>query len=181
MAKLDRWRFVPEALGEEAGTDTALPIGCGQTISQPYVVAYMTQALEVKRGMRVLEVGTGSGYQAAVLLEMGAEVYSVEWVPELAEQARALLEGLGYGAPRLHLRCGDGREGWPEAAPFGGIVVTAAAETVPPALLSQLGLKGRLIAPVGTEDQQQLVLLRRDEEGLTSEWLLPVRFVPLLG
>ncbi len=182
IARLDRRRFLPEAVQAEAGDDAALPIGFGQTISQPYVVAYMTAALDVRPGQRILEIGTGSGYQAAVLVELGAQVFSIERVAELSAEAHGRLTALGYGPPRLQLRCGDGREGWPEAAPFEGIIVTAAADQLPKALISQLSPQGRLIAPLGSsDDNQQLVMLRRHNGELEPEWLLPVRFVPLVG
>jgi protein-L-isoaspartate(D-aspartate) O-methyltransferase len=181
MARLNRSDFLPQGLQAQAGEDTALPIGHGQTISQPFVVAYMTDALGLVPGERVLEVGTGSGYQAAVLLGMGANVYSIERVPELMELANARLRRIPGSASRLHLRVGDGYGGWPEEAPFDAILVTAAAARVPPALLQQLAQGGRLIAPVGADDEaQRLVLVRQGPAGLEQEWLLPVRFVPLV-
>jgi protein-L-isoaspartate(D-aspartate) O-methyltransferase len=182
MARLDRRDFLPEALQAQAGEDTALPIGHGQTISQPFVVAYMTDALGLVPGERVLEIGTGSGYQAAVLLGTGVDVYSIERVPELLEQARERLQHIPGSATRLHLRVGDGHQGWPDAAPFHAILVTAASSRVPPLLLQQLAVGGRLMAPVGADDDaQRLVLVRRDLEGWDEEWLLPVRFVPLVS
>jgi protein-L-isoaspartate(D-aspartate) O-methyltransferase len=181
IARLDRVRFLPDAVKSQAGEDAAQPIGYGQTISQPYVVAYMTEALEVEPGMRVLEVGTGSGYQAAVLLEMGVEVFTVERVPELADDAEARLRAMGYTPRMLHVRRGDGRKGWPEAAPFDGILVTAATEKLPPALIAQLAPHGRLVAPVGSsESTQQLLRVRRVGQRMEADWLLPVRFVPLV-
>jgi protein-L-isoaspartate(D-aspartate) O-methyltransferase len=177
MAKVPRHLFVPEGLRAQAYADEPLPIGEGQTISQPYIVAYMTEALELKGGEKVLEVGTGSGYQTAVLAEIAGEVWTIEIVATLAERARAALEGIGYA--NLHYRVGDGSAGWPEAAPFDGIIVTAAAARLPAALEDQLGIGGRMIVPVGT-DLQELVLIRRSAEGFERERLLGVRFVPLV-
>lgn len=176
MAKVPREEFVPESLRRLAYTDRALPLAYDATISQPYVVAFMTTAAAVKEGDRVLEIGTGSGYQAAVLAEMGAEVYTVEFVAELAEEARARLQRLGYGS--VHVRHGDGREGWPEAAPFTSVVVTAASEDIPEALVSQLRQGGRLIIPVGGEAQLLKVFVMT-ATGLEAEAQVPVRFVRL--
>ena len=182
MARVPRARFVAESEKAESGIDVALPIGHGQTISQPYVVAYMTQALGVQPGQRILEIGTGSGYQTAVLLELGAEVFSIERIASLAAESRARLASLGYTGPRLHLRCADGTEGWPEAAPFDAVLVAAAADRVPPALLSQLGPEGRLIAPVGeTDESQRLVLVERERGEWNAQGLIGVRFVPLIA
>lgn len=178
IASLDRSQFVPASERVIATSDQPLPIGYGQTISQPYIVGFMSQALGVKPGERILEIGTGSGYQAAVLAKMGAEVYSIEIVPDLAAQARERLEKLGL--ERIHLREGDGSRGWPEAAPFDAIVLTAAPKRVPPDLLSQVRVGGRLLAPVGErEDLQELVLVRRAADGGAVERLLSVRFVPM--
>lgn len=179
MEKLPRERFVPSHLREEAGLDVALPIGLGQTISQPFVVAYMTAGLAVKAGSRVLEVGTGSGYQAAVLAEMGAEVYTVELLPELAQRAREVVTELGL-EERVHFRVGDGWHGWPSAAPFDGIICTAAPARVPPSLLEQLKVGGRLVIPVGARESQVLLVLERTREGLREIGSLPVRFVPMV-
>jgi protein-L-isoaspartate(D-aspartate) O-methyltransferase len=164
----------------EAYLDRPLPIGLGQTISQPSVVAYMTQELDVKSGDRVLEVGTGSGYQAAILAQLTDSVYSIEIIPKLADRARAVLDSLGYV---VHTTVGNGRLGWPENAPYDRIIVTAAAEQVPEPLLEQLAPGGRLIAPVGpTYGVQDLVLFRRaTATRCTSERLIGVRFVPLTG
>lgn len=180
IARLDRRLFVPAWLRLEADGDWPLPIGSGQTISQPWVVAYMTEELALTGTERVLEVGTGSGYQAAVLSLLAREVYSVEVIPELAEAARkVLLEELRLG--NVHLRAGDGAAGWPEAAPFDRIVVTAAAPEIAPAWSSQLASGGRLILPLGMEGGEQVLRLVTAEPGgaLRGEDLVPVRFVPL--
>jgi protein-L-isoaspartate(D-aspartate) O-methyltransferase len=179
MASVPRERFVPAELAASAYADRPLPIGAGQTISQPYVVAFMTEAARLRGGERVLEIGTGSGYQAAVLAEIAAEVYTIEIVPELGERARARLDELG--TPNIRLRIGDGYRGWSEAAPFDAILVTAAPEVVPAPLLEQLAPGGRLIAPVGPSGDQQLLRLTRTNDGLKEERLLPVRFVPMTG
>jgi protein-L-isoaspartate(D-aspartate) O-methyltransferase len=180
MRTVPRHEFVPEDQHARAYHDTPLPIGHGQTISQPAVVAFMTQAIRPRPGMRVLEVGTGSGYQAAVLAAAGAEVWTIEIFRELAEEAKARLARLGYDGVRV--RHGDGYVGWPEAAPFDAIVVTAGADSIPPALVEQLAPGGRLVMPVGDPFvDQQLVLVERDSTGrVASRRLLPVRFVPLL-
>lgn len=181
LGKVPREEFVPTALRSEAYGNHPLPIGAGQTISQPYIVAVMSHLLKAKPGDRVYELGTGSGYQAAILAEMGAEVYSVEIVPGLAERARSLLEHLGYD--KVHVRAGDGYLGWPEAAPFAGIIVTAAAEQVPQPLIDQLATGGRLVMPVGEHGwTQQLVVLEKTARGtLERREVLPVRFVPITG
>jgi len=182
VAELPRALFVPAPLRDEADADRPLPIGCGQTISQPFVVAYMTERLALRGFERVLEVGTGSGYQTAVLAHLAAEVYSIEIVPELAARARAILED-ELGLTNVHLSTGDGAEGWPEAAPFDRIVVTAAAPEVPPALVAQLAPGGRMILPVGAslEDQMLRAVERGDDGVNVSADLIPVRFVPLTG
>jgi protein-L-isoaspartate(D-aspartate) O-methyltransferase len=179
MAAVPRHEFVAPALRDLAYLDEALPIEHGQTISQPYVVALMTQAVRPRPGMKVLEVGTGSGYQAAVLAEIGCRVHTIEIIPALAHTARARLERLGYG--RVEVRQGDGYLGWPEAAPFDAIVVTAAPESLPPALVAQLAAGGRLVAPVGGEGEiQKLTLLEKDARGVPRRTeLLEVRFVPM--
>lgn len=177
MARVPRHFFMPESLRVHAYADEPLPIGEGQTISQPYIVAYMTEALGLRGGEKVLEIGTGSGYQTAVLAEIAGEVWTVEIVETLAERARTILEGLGYA--NIHYRVGDGSEGWPEEAPFDGIIVTAAAPRMPAALESQLARGGRMIVPVGTE-LQELFLVRRVQKGFERERLLGVRFVPLV-
>jgi len=177
MERVPRHLFVPEAMRSGAYADEPLPIGEGQTISQPYIVAYMTEALGLGGGERVLEIGTGSGYQTAVLAEVAGEVFSVELIEPLSLRARAVLESLGYR--NINLRVGDGSNGWPEEAPFDAIIVTAAAATVPAALEAQLGPSGTLVVPVGI-DFQELVRVRRAKKGLKRERLLAVRFVPLV-
>jgi protein-L-isoaspartate(D-aspartate) O-methyltransferase len=179
MGKVPRHRFVPDYLTRLAYYDHPLPIGSGQTISQPYIVALMSQWAAIKPGDKVLEVGTGSGYQAAVLAELTDQVWSIELKPELAKAAEKRLRALGY--ERIHLRCGDGYQGWPEEAPFDAILVTATAPKVPPALQKQLKEGGRLVIPVGLPDSvQQLLLLRKVKGELQEEKSLPVRFVPLV-
>jgi protein-L-isoaspartate(D-aspartate) O-methyltransferase len=180
MREVPRQEFVPADQRPYAYADTPLPIGHDQTISQPVVVAYMTQAVGPRPNMRVLEVGTGSGYQAAVLAAAGARVWTIEIFRPLAEEAKARLERLGYRD--VTVRHGDGYAGWPEEAPFDAVVVTAGAEAIPPALIEQLAPGGRLVMPVGDPDvDQQLVLLEKDASGrVASKRLLPVRFVPLL-
>lgn len=181
LARVPRDAFVPAGARPRAWEDRALPIGYGQTISQPFIVALMTQLLAPAPGMRVLEVGTGCGYQAALLAELGAEVYSIEVVPELAAEAAARLRALGYAG--VHLRAGNGRLGWPEAAPFDGVIVTAGGAGVPPALVAQLRVGGRLVMPVtGADYAQDLIVgTRRADGGLTTRSVLPVAFVPLVG
>jgi protein-L-isoaspartate(D-aspartate) O-methyltransferase len=178
MRRVPRHRFVPEPFRHLAYEDSPVPIGSGQTISQPYIVAFMTQALDVAPEHRVLEIGTGSGYQAAVLAELTREVYSIEVIPELAVAARATLADAGYGY--VQLRTGNGYLGWPERAPFDRIIVTAAPEEVPPALIAQLKPGGLMAIPVGT-DEQELRILRRTATGLETLQTLPVRFVPMTG
>jgi len=180
MHTVRREEFVSAALRSAAYDDRALPIPCGQTISQPAVVAYMTEQLRLERTDRVLEVGTGSGYQAAVLAEIVSRVYTIERIPALAEAAGARLARLGYR--NVEVRTGDGTRGWPEAAPFDAIMVTAAAADIPPALVAQLAVGGRLIMPVGDpEGAQVLMLVERPPRGeLVWRELWPVRFVPLL-
>jgi protein-L-isoaspartate(D-aspartate) O-methyltransferase len=180
VAQVPRSLFVPEQLQAEADADRPLPIGCGQTISQPYVVAYMTERLRLSGAERVLEVGTGSGYQTALLAMLAEEVFSIEIVPALAERARRLLlDELGFR--NVWLRTGDGALGWLEQAPFDRIIVTAAAPVVPEALVQQLAPGGRMVIPVGEEtDVQMLRVLDRGDDGANFEAdLLPVRFVPL--
>jgi protein-L-isoaspartate(D-aspartate) O-methyltransferase len=179
MGKVPRHRFVPDNLRSLAYEDHPLPIGSGQTISQPYIVALMTQWAEVKPGDKVLEVGTGSGYQAAVLAELSDRVFSIELLPDLAEAARTHLRDLGYG--RVQVRSGDGYQGWPEEAPFDAILVTASAPEVPPALKQQLKEGGRLVIPVGPPGSvQELLLLRKVKGELQEEQRVPVLFVPLV-
>jgi protein-L-isoaspartate(D-aspartate) O-methyltransferase len=180
MRKVPRHLFVPEAVRWRAYDDTPLPIGHDQTISQPYIVGYMSEALELRPTDRVLEIGTGSGYQAAILGELAHEVYTIEIVPELAEQARAALETSGYR--NVHVRQGNGYLGWPEAAPFDRIIVTAAPDEVPQALVDQLAMDGIMVVPVGgVYDDQVMKIIRKTETGVVTRETLPVRFVPMVG
>ncbi|HJU65987.1 MAG TPA: protein-L-isoaspartate(D-aspartate) O-methyltransferase [Gemmatimonadaceae bacterium] len=180
MREVPRHEFVPHQFRDEAYQNHPLPIGFGQTISQPYLVAYMTELIRPRPGMRVLEVGTGSGYQAAVLAAVGSDVYTIEIFRGLADSARARLNRLGYRKARV--RHGDGHVGWPEAAPFDAILVTAAASHIPPALTRQLRLGGRMVIPVGSVyGAQYLILVEKDTSGeLRTANLLPVMFVPML-
>ena len=177
MARVPRHLFVPDDRAAFAYADEPLSIGRGQTISQPYIVAYMTEALRLEGGEKVLEIGTGSGYQTAVLAEVASEVWTVELVEELSFRARIRLEALGYD--HIHFRVGDGSDGWPEAAPFDGILVTAAPASVPAALELQLRPGGRMIVPVGL-GSQELVLVRREGDSFRRQGLIGVRFVPLV-
>lgn len=176
LRRVPRHLFVEPTFLELAYEDRALPIACGQTISQPYTVAYQTQLLQVSPGLKVLEIGTGSGYQCAILCEMGAEVYSVELERTLYEQARERLAQLGY---RPFLRWGDGRLGWPTYAPFDRILLTAGAPDIPTALLDQLAEGGRLVAPVGSGSDQTMVVLTRQGNQFLREERGLFRFVPL--
>jgi len=180
MRQVPRHLFVAPGLAERAYEDTPLPIGERQTISQPYMVALMSEALELAPGARVLEVGTGSGYQAAVLAEMGARVVSLERIPRLAEHAAQVLQALGYGE-QVRVEVGDGTLGWPPGAPYDAIVVTAGAPRIPRPLVEQLAEHGRLVLPMGEDDLQTLVRLRREPAGLVEEYLGECRFVKLLG
>ncbi len=177
LTRVPRDRFIPEALRNDAHGDYPVPIGHGQTISQPYIVAYMTEALRVEPRHRVLEIGTGCGYQTAVLAELAAEVFSVERIPELAARARETLDGMGY--TNVQIRAGDGYEGWPEHAPYDRVLGAAAADAIPPALVDQLVDDGVLVLPVGTFHQELRVIQKR---GGRTEVLatLPVRFVPMI-
>jgi protein-L-isoaspartate(D-aspartate) O-methyltransferase len=176
MLAVPRHLFIPEANRGEAYDDSPVPIGYGQTISQPYIVAFMTQALDIGPGDRVLEIGTGSGYQAAVLASLARQVYSIEVVPPLADRARETLTALGYR--NIEVRTGNGYLGWPEQAPFDRIMVTAAPDEVPEALVQQLKIDGLMAVPVGTF-MQELRILRRTAEGTETLDTLPVRFVPM--
>ncbi len=178
MRKVPRHLFVPVELQPFAYGDEPLPIGEGQTISQPYIVAYMTAALELKGTEKVLEVGTGSGYQAAVLAEIVPVIFTVELISLLSKKAQTALTSLGYANVRY--RIGDGTLGWEEEAPFEAIMVTAAAEAVPKRLQEQLAPNGRMIIPIGV-GFQELVLIRRERKGFRKKKLLPVRFVPLIS
>ncbi|MGD8718840.1 MAG: protein-L-isoaspartate(D-aspartate) O-methyltransferase [Candidatus Zixiibacteriota bacterium] len=179
MRKVPRWEFIPENLRSRAFEDNPLPIGEGQTISQPYIVAYMTEALQLEADDRVLEIGTGSGYQAGILAEIAAEVYTIEIVESLGESARETLERLGYD--NVHVHIGDGYAGWPEEAPFDAIIVTCAPDHVPPALLEQLDEGGRLVLPLGGQYPQMLKRYTRRGDDYDEEDLEPVLFVPMTG
>lgn len=178
MGKVPRHRFVPAGLAAMAYEDHPLPIGHDQTISQPYIVALMTEVLALRPGQRVLEIGTGSGYQAAVLAEMGVTVYSIEIIPELGEGARGNLSAAGYSQVRVKI--GDGYLGWPEAAPFDGIIITCAPSQVPEPLKAQLAEGGRMVIPVGGRSYQKLVLLTKKEGRIREERVVDVRFVPMV-
>jgi len=177
MRKVERHLFVPAELQAIAYSDEPLPIGYGQTISQPYIVAYMTEAAGLKPGDRVLEVGTGSGYQAAILAEIVKEVYTMEVNESLSSSAAQRLSGLGY--KNIHFKSGDGYEGWPEEAPFDAIIVTAAPSEIPEAIAGQLKVGGRMVVPIG-DLFQELCLITRRESGFDRRSLLPVRFVPMI-
>jgi len=181
LLAVPRHAFIPPKLRSRAYANHPQPIGAGQTISQPYIVAIMSQLLDIEQGDRIYELGTGSGYQAAIIAEMGAEVYTVEIVPELAERARRTLQELGYH--KVKVRTGDGWLGWPEAAPFDGIIVTAAAKEIPQPLIEQLAVGAHLVMPVGPAGRvQQLVVLTKQADGqLERREILPVRFVPVTG
>lgn len=178
MRKVPRHRFVPADLASRAYEDNPLPIGWGQTISQPYIVALMTELLDLEPGDKVLEVGSGSGYQAAVLAEIAGAVFTIEIVPELAEVASRNLEACGHGDVRV--RAGDGYRGWPDEAPFQAIIVTAAPDHVPRPLLEQLDEGGRLVIPVG-DVYQELVVLTKENGAVRRRSTIPVRFVPMTG
>jgi protein-L-isoaspartate(D-aspartate) O-methyltransferase len=181
MQTVPREKFVPRRLRSRAYADAPLPISAGQTISQPYIVAFMVEALQLKGGERVLEIGAGSGYAAAVLAEIARDVYAVERIAELADKAAATLADAGYA--NVHMKHGDGTFGWPDAAPFDAILVSAGAPSVPPALNKQLKIGGRLVIPVGsTRFVQELIrITRRDETSFVAENLADVCFVPLIG
>ncbi len=179
IGNVPRHKFVETALEDRAYKDTALPIERGQTISQPYTVAYQTQLLEVEEGDKILEIGTGSGYQAAILCEMGARVYSVERIKHLYDRSRDILEELGY---RAQLKCDDGTVGWSAYSPYDGILVTAAAPEVPDKLKHQLNVGGILVVPVGDNDRQIMMrVIRTDEERFETERYNAFKFVPLIG
>jgi protein-L-isoaspartate(D-aspartate) O-methyltransferase len=179
LREVPRHEFVPAGRQDEAYADHPLPIGHNQTISQPFIVAFMTEQLKPKPGDRVLEIGTGSGYQAAVLAGLVAEVYSIEIVDELARQASATMQRLGYA--NVQVRSGDGYGGWPEMAPFDSIIVTCAPENVPCALVEQLKDGGRMVIPVGEMHDQTLYLMEKPGKALERKAVLAVRFVPMTG
>ena len=178
MAKVPRHLFVPQELRPRAYENTPLPIGLGQTISQPFIVAYMTEALQVRPDHTVLEIGTGSGYQAAVLAELAKEVLSIEIVPELADRARTTLTEAGYR--NVTVRAGNGYLGWPDRAPFQRIIVTAAPETIPQALVDQLAVGGIMVVPVGTLFQE-MIIVTKTPQGVAEKRTIPVRFVPMVN
>jgi protein-L-isoaspartate(D-aspartate) O-methyltransferase len=177
MWRVPREAFVPAEERDRSYTDQPLPIGEGQTISQPYLVALMTEQLRLEPGDRVLEIRTGSGYQAAILAEMGADVYTIEIVPSLGRRATAILARLGYR--KVHVKIGDGYQGWPEAAPFDAVIVTCAPEKVPPSLVAQTKERGRIVIPVGPPVAQELFVLEKRGTVLHQIMALPVRFVPM--
>jgi protein-L-isoaspartate(D-aspartate) O-methyltransferase len=179
LRRVPRHEFVPADVRAQAYADHPLPIGERQTISQPYIVGFITELLQVKPGQRVLEIGTGSGYQAAVLAELGADVYTIEIVEKLAATARAVLQRLGY--EKIRVRAGDGYQGWPDAAPFDRIIVTAAPPEVPKPLIDQLKPGGRLVVPEGVQDQDLVLYTKTADGKLRRERVLPVRFVPMTG
>tara|TARA_B100001750_G_scaffold218797_1_gene205228 strand:+ start:896 stop:1675 length:780 start_codon:yes stop_codon:yes gene_type:complete len=178
MNSVQRHLFVPQNLANRAYEDNPLPIGFNQTISQPFVVAYMTEIAALTEEAKVLEIGTGSGYQTAVLAEIVSEVFSIEILPELAIRSRNLLDDLGYR--NITIKSGDGYQGWPEEAPFDAIVVTAAPNHVPPALIEQLAVGGKLVIPVG-QVQQEMTIITKTDSGASTVQTLPVRFVPMTG
>ncbi|GAB4214948.1 MAG: protein-L-isoaspartate(D-aspartate) O-methyltransferase [Synechococcales cyanobacterium] len=177
MMRVPRHRFVPDNLVDLAYSDRPLNIGYYQTISQPYIVAYMTEAAHVLPSSKVLEIGTGSGYQTAILSEIANEVYTVERIPALAEQADQVLQSLGYS--NIHIRTGNGYHGWPEAAVYDAILVTAAPPHIPQELIDQLAVGGTLVIPIGRDDQSLLVA-RKTQQGLVFQKSLPVQFVPMI-
>lgn len=179
IAKVERHKFVPDALNMHAYKDKALPIGFGQTISQPYTVAFMTQALQVGDGDKVLEIGTGSGYQAAILAHMGVQVFSIERQYDIYQRTQKLIDEMSL---RVHAKYGDGTLGWAEFAPYDGIIVTAGAPVVPESLKKQLAVDGRLVIPVGDRNSQSLEILRKKEDGTFEQKSEPqFVFVPLIG
>ncbi len=178
MQRVPRHELVPENVRDAAYSDGPLPIGYGQTISQPFIVAFMTEKIDPQPGERILEIGTGSGYQAAVLSDLGAEVYTIEIVQELAERAKGDLDRLGYS--NVHVKPGDGYRGWPDHAPFDKIIVTCAPDHVPEPLVEQLKEGGRMIIPVG-DVVEELVLLEKRGDHIEKTAVLPVRFVPMTG
>jgi protein-L-isoaspartate(D-aspartate) O-methyltransferase len=178
MRSVPRHLFVPADYREAAYQDSPLPIGESQTISQPYIVALMSELLEVGPGDKVLEIGTGSGYQAAVLAAMGVEVYTVEIRQRLCERARETLSGIGYD--NVHVRCGDGYGGWPSEEPFAGIIVTAAPDRIPDPLVEQLSIGARMVIPLG-DFYQQLMVIKKTDAGVEERSVIPVRFVPMTG
>lgn len=178
MLKIPRHKFVPENLRDIAYGDNPLPVGIEQTISQPYIVALMTELLRLNSGEKVLEVGTGSGYQTAILAEMRCKVYTIEILEPLSEKAQQVLKSLGY--EDIHYKIGDGYRGWPQFAPFDAIIVTAAPDHMPQPLIEQLNTNGRMIIPVGAQ-YQELLLIKKTDKGTDMKTITPVRFVPMTG
>lgn len=178
MMKVPRHKFVPDTLVKEAYIDSPLPIGLNQTISQPFIVAYMTDAADISKNDKVLEIGTGSGYQAAILGELAKEVHTIEIVPELAERSTQILQQLGY--KNVFVKAGNGYLGIPDQAPFDAIVVTAAPDEIPQTLIDQLAVDGKMVIPVGTENQEMLVI-KKTKKGVTEKRTMRVRFVPMTG
>lgn len=179
IRKVPRHKFVPVHLQKYAYADEPLPIGEDQTISQPYIVAFMTEQLQLKPGYKVLEIGTGSGYQAAILGEISDSVFTIEIVDVLAQRAKETLENLGY--KHIFVKSGDGYKGWPEQAPFDAIIITAAPTKIPQPLVKQLKIGGRMILPLGEYSQELVLLEKNNEKDVTKKPLLPVRFVPMTG
>lgn len=179
MGRVPRHLFVDDAVIANAYSDMALPIGDNQTISQPYMVAVMTELLDVHGSEKVLEIGTGSGYQGAVLAELAKEVYTIERLPKVAERAMHILGALGYH--NIYVKVGDGSQGWPEKASFDRIIITAASPAVPPPLIEQLAVGGILLLPIGTRYSQTLLKITKKESGQTEEYHTPCVFVPLVG
>lgn len=177
MRKVERHLFVPDNMKARAYDDGPLPIGYNQTISQPYIVAFMTEALDLEPQDKVLEIGTGSGYQAAVLAEIAKEVYTIEIIEPLAQEAEKRLKDLGY--KNIQVKCADGYKGWPENAPFDKIIVTAAPDEIPEELIRQLKVNGKMVIPIGSFFQE-LYLIIKTKKGFTKKPLLPVRFVPMI-
>lgn len=175
---VNREKFISSALRKFAYDDNALPIECAQTISQPFTVAYMTQALQLKPGEKILEIGTGSGYQSAILAELGAEVYTIERIEKLYQNAMKLLGEMGY---KIHFKLDDGTLGWEEHAPYDKIIVTAGAPDVPHSLVEQLTVGGKLVIPVGSQESQRLFVITRKEKGTDKKIYEHFRFVPLIG
>jgi protein-L-isoaspartate(D-aspartate) O-methyltransferase len=178
MMKVPRHKFVPDTLVKEAYIDSPLPIGLNQTISQPFIVAYMTETADISKKDKVLEIGTGSGYQAAILGELAKEVYTIEIIPELAARSTQILQQLGY--KNVFVKAGNGYLGIPEQAPFDAIVVTAAPDEIPQTLIDQLAVDGKMVIPVGSENQEMLVI-RKTKKGVTEKRTMKVRFVPMTG
>lgn len=178
LSRVPRHLFVPPSIRHRAYEDRPLPIGFDQTISQPFIVGYMTEALQLERGHRVLEIGTGSGYQAAVLAQLVARVYTIEIVPELADRARATLDELEYA--NVQVRTGNGYQGWPEHAPFPRIIVTAAPREIPKALIDQLAVGGIMVVPVGA-DRQEMTVVTKTATGIVQKQTMPVLFVPMVN